>query len=42
VQTALDPIETASVAELRALQLERLCWSLRQAYDHARARAGRV
>jgi len=30
----LDPIETASVDELRALQLERLKWSLRHAYDN--------
>jgi phenylacetate-CoA ligase len=30
----LDPIETASVDELRGLQLERLRWSLRHAYDH--------
>ncbi|MFM8533916.1 MAG: phenylacetate--CoA ligase, partial [Acidimicrobiia bacterium] len=30
----LDAIETASVDELRALQLERLRWSLRHAYDH--------
>ena len=30
----LDPIETASVDELRALQLERLRWSLRHAYDN--------
>jgi phenylacetate-CoA ligase len=29
----LDPIETASVDELRALQLERLRWALRHAYD---------
>src|ERR1700753_1246651 len=28
----LEPIETASVDELRALQLERLRWSLRHAY----------
>jgi len=31
---ALEPIETASVDELRALQLERLRWSLRHAYDN--------
>ncbi|CAN5918097.1 phenylacetate--CoA ligase [soil metagenome] len=31
---ALEPIETASVDELRALQLERLQWSLRHAYDN--------
>ena len=30
----LDPIETASRDELRALQLERLRWSLRHAYDN--------
>jgi phenylacetate-CoA ligase len=30
----LEPIETASVDELRALQLERLKWSLKHAYDH--------
>ncbi|MEZ0578390.1 phenylacetate--CoA ligase PaaK [Nocardioides sp. MH1] len=30
----LDPIETASVDQLRALQLERLRWSVRHAYDH--------
>ncbi|MCW5668692.1 MAG: phenylacetate--CoA ligase [Hydrogenophaga sp.] len=30
----LEPIETASVDELRALQLERLKKSLRHAYDH--------
>src|SRR6185437_12306906 len=30
----LEPIETASVDELRALQLERLRWSLRHAYDN--------
>ncbi|GAA3351957.1 phenylacetate--CoA ligase [Amorphoplanes nipponensis] len=30
----LDPIERASVDELRALQLRRLQWSLRHAYDH--------
>src|SRR3954471_9542696 len=29
----LDPIERASVDELRALQLERLQWSLRHAYE---------
>ena len=31
---ALDPIETASRDELKALQLDRLKWSLRHAYDH--------
>lgn len=30
----LEPIETASLDELRALQLGRLRWSLRHAYDH--------
>jgi phenylacetate-CoA ligase len=30
----LEPIETASVDELRALQLKRLRWSLRHAYDN--------
>ncbi|WP_329790531.1 phenylacetate--CoA ligase PaaK [Lentzea sp. DG1S-22] len=30
----LEPIETASVDELRALQLERLKWSVRHAYDN--------
>ncbi|MFS2016005.1 phenylacetate--CoA ligase PaaK [Massilia sp. CT11-108] len=30
----LDPIERASRAELQALQLERLKWSLRHAYDN--------
>jgi phenylacetate-coenzyme A ligase PaaK-like adenylate-forming protein len=30
----LEPIETASAGELRALQLERLRWSLRHAYDN--------
>jgi phenylacetate-CoA ligase len=30
----LEPIETASVDELRALQLERLKWSLKHAYDN--------
>jgi len=30
----LDPIEIASVDEIRALQLERLQWSLRHAYDN--------
>jgi phenylacetate-CoA ligase len=30
----LEPIERASVDELRALQLERLQWSLRHAYDN--------
>lgn len=30
----LEPIETASTDELRALQTERLRWSVRHAYDH--------
>ena len=30
----LEPIERASAAELKALQLERLRWSLAHAYDH--------
>jgi phenylacetate-coenzyme A ligase PaaK-like adenylate-forming protein len=29
----LEPIETASTDELRALQLQRLRWSLRHAYE---------
>jgi phenylacetate-CoA ligase len=33
----LDPIERASVDELRALQLRRLRWSLRHAYDNVAA-----
>ena len=32
----LEPIETASIDELRALQLERLRWSLRHAYENVR------
>ena len=30
----LEPIETASADELHALQLERLRWSLRHAYEN--------
>ena len=30
----LDPIEIASLDEIQALQLERLKWSLRHAYDN--------
>ena len=30
----LEPIEKAPVAQLRALQLERLKWSLQHAYDN--------
>ena len=30
----LEPIETASIDELRALQLQRLQWSLRHAYEN--------
>ncbi len=33
-RATLDPIERASVDELRALQLERLQWSLRHAYEN--------
>jgi phenylacetate-CoA ligase len=29
-----EPIETASADELRSLQLERLRWSLRHAYEN--------
>jgi len=32
--THLEPIESASVDELRSLQLERMQWSLRHAYDN--------
>ena len=31
---SLDPIETASIDELRSVQLERLRWSLQHAYDN--------
>ena len=31
---ALEPIEKAPLADLRKLQLQRLQWSLRHAYDH--------
>ncbi|SDK56649.1 phenylacetate-CoA ligase [Nocardioides sp. YR527] len=34
VDNGVEPIETASVDELRALQLERLQWSVRHAYDN--------
>ncbi|SDS67893.1 phenylacetate-CoA ligase [Nocardioides scoriae] len=30
----LEPIETASLDELRSLQTERLCWTVRHAYEH--------
>ena len=30
----LDPIEIASIDEIRSLQLDRLKWSLRHAYDN--------
>lgn len=30
----LDPIEIASIDEIRAVQLDRLKWSLRHAYDN--------
>jgi phenylacetate-CoA ligase len=33
-RATLDPIETTSVDHLRHLQLDRLRWSLRHAYDH--------
>ena len=33
-RTSLDPIEIASIDEIRALQLQRLKWSLRHAYDN--------
>src|SRR5215207_3801243 len=33
-EAMLEPIETASIDELRALQLERLHWSVRHAYDN--------
>ena len=36
-QATLDPIERASVDELRALQLDRLQWSLRHAYENVAA-----
>ena len=32
--THLEPIERASVDELRGLQLERLKWSVRHAYEN--------
>jgi len=37
----LDPIEIASRDELAALQLERMQWSLRHAYDHVELYRGR-
>ena len=33
-RSELDPIEIASIDEIRSLQLERLRWSLRHAYDN--------
>ena len=30
----LEPIETASIDEIRGLQLDRLKWSVRHAYDN--------
>jgi phenylacetate-CoA ligase len=33
-QQGLDPIETASVDEIRALQLQRLKWTIRHTYDN--------
>lgn len=38
--TTLDPIETASLDELRGLQLERMRWSLRHAYDNVASTRG--
>ena len=35
LETGLHAIETASVDELRSLQLERLQWSIRHAYDNS-------
>ena len=35
----LEPIEKASVDELRALQLKRLRWSLKHAYERSRTTA---
>ena len=32
--TELEPIERASEDELRALQLKRLKWAVKHAYDH--------
>ncbi|HGZ0761057.1 TPA: phenylacetate--CoA ligase family protein, partial [Escherichia coli] len=32
--TKLDPIETASVDELQALQTQRLKWTLKHAYEN--------
>ncbi len=34
IDTTLDPMETASIGELRATQLTRLQWSLKHAYDN--------
>ncbi|MEL7285466.1 MAG: phenylacetate--CoA ligase, partial [Pseudomonadota bacterium] len=31
---SLDPIEIASIDEIRSLQMERMKWSLRHAYDN--------
>ena len=33
-KTELDPIEFASIADIRKLQLERLSWTLKHAYDN--------
>ena len=33
-KNSLDPIEIASIDEIRALQLKRLRWSLKHAYDN--------
>ena len=32
--TTLEPIETASIDELRSLQLKRLKWSIQHTYDN--------
>ena len=33
-KSSLDPIEIASIDEIRSLQLDRLKWSLRHAYEN--------
>jgi len=33
-RATLDPIEIASIDEIRSVQLKRLQWSLRHAYDN--------
>jgi len=37
----LEPIEIASIDEIRALQLKRMQWSLRHAYSRRTGRASR-